>query len=297
MNRAKSSKTQRSSGNKRKFTKHRNVDRKLAERAADLKIESDSSTTDTDDTSSSSSSSDDNLGKQPTFNVAMWDLNHCDPKKCSGRKLARHGLINNLRLGQRFPGLVLTPVGTNCVSPADKDIINASGLAVVDCSWAKLNETPFERMKTPHPRLLPFLVAANPINYGKPCQLSCVEAIAAALFIIGKAFFFTGPFFNEGDRDKQNLGKKNKFKNSIFTGLKDEAKWYLGKFSWGHSFLELNDELLQKYSACASSKEILEVQDEYLKNAQAEKLQRQNERDFPPTSSSSSEETDNEEPT
>lgn len=85
-------------------------------------------------------------------NSHFTDLNQCDPKKCSGRKLARHGLIDNLRLGQRFPGLVLSPIGTNCVSPLDREIIELNGLAVVDCSWAKLDETPFERMKSNHPR-------------------------------------------------------------------------------------------------------------------------------------------------
>lgn len=45
------------------------------------------------------------------FPVSMWDMEHCDPKKCSGRKLAKFRLINTLKLGQKFNGIVLTPIG------------------------------------------------------------------------------------------------------------------------------------------------------------------------------------------
>lgn len=78
----------------------------------------------------------------------------------------------------------------------------------------------------------------------------------------------------------------------IQSGLKEEAKWYLGKFSWGHSFIKLNQELLDKYSACQTSKEILDVQNEYLKTVAEEKANRRNEIDYPSFSSSSSEESD-----
>lgn len=114
-------------------------------------------------------------------------------------------------------------------------------------------------MKSPHPRLLPFLIAANPINYGRPCKLSCVEAIAAVLFICG---------------------------------FESEAKFYLSKFSWGHSFLELNEELLGRYKECKSSEEVLDVQKKYLEESQNAK---KDDRDmWPPTSSESESCSDNE---
>lgn len=170
----------------------------------------------------------------------MWDFNQCDPKKCSGRKLARCGLVKSLKIKQKFPGLVLTPTGSRCVSPLDRDIIKEKGLAVVDCSWARIDETPLAQLKPSHPRLLPFLIAANPINYGKPCQLSCVEALAAAMYI---------------------------------TGYKNMARSYLSKFSWGHAFLELNEELLDGYAGCSDSAAIIQVQDDFLKKAQEERRQ------------------------
>ena len=52
-----------------------------------------------------------------------------------------------MRPGQAFHGIVLSPVGTRSVSRADADLIRESGMSVIDCSWARLDEIPFERLK------------------------------------------------------------------------------------------------------------------------------------------------------
>ncbi|KAI7732469.1 hypothetical protein M8C21_012525 [Ambrosia artemisiifolia] len=163
--------------------------------------------------------------------LAMWDFGQCDVKRCTGRKLARFGLLKELRVGNGFGGIALSPVGQQCISKEDSDLINRKGLAVVDCSWARLDDVPFTKLKCAAPRLLPWLVAANPVNYGRPCELSCVEALAAGLIICGEV---------------------------------ENGELLLSKFKWGHAFLSLNRELLKAYAKCENSAAIIEVQNSWL---------------------------------
>mmetsp|Transcript_31465 Transcript_31465/g.54558 ORF Transcript_31465/g.54558 Transcript_31465/m.54558 type:complete len:195 (+) Transcript_31465:8349-8933(+) len=190
------------------------------------------------------------------LNLSMWDFNHCDPKRCSGRKLARLKKLKVLKPYKRVGGLVLSPLAETAVSKADLEIVREKGVCLVDCSWARLDEINFRRLHNTYERMLPYLVAANPVNYGKPCKLSCAEALAATLIICGEA---------------------------------DTALDLLNQFKWGHSFVELNEELLTIYRGCANSAEVVAAQNEYLQSLDAEREDSGD--DLPPMSSDSEEDS------
>lgn len=169
--------------------------------------------------------------------LCMWDFAQCHPKRCTGARLAKRGMFQRMPLKQPFRGIVLTPKGTVSVSPADTTILEASGMSVIDCSWARLEEIPFRQMQAGHHRLLPFLVAANTVNYGRPSKLSCAEAAAATLYICGK---------------------------------QDAATLLMNQFAWGEEFLRINRELLDLYGSCKDAEEVVARQNEWLAKSQAE---------------------------
>lgn len=177
------------------------------------------------------------------ISLRMWDFNQCDPKRCTGARLARRGIFQKMPLKQPFRGIVLSPNGTQSISPADIGILERSGMSLVDCSWARLQEIPWSQLHKGQPRLLPFLVAANTVNYGRPSKLSCAEAAAATLYICGK---------------------------------KEAAKAVLDEFPWGDEFFKLNQEVLEMYANCKDAEEVVEKQTEFLAKAEQDEHDKQN---------------------
>lgn len=172
--------------------------------------------------------------------LAMWDFEQCDPLRCTGKKLYRNGALRLLNTREPFHGVVLTPNATDFVSPEDSGLVRQYGAAVVDCSWKELDKVPWSQLRMGAPRLLPLLIAANPVNYGRPSKLTCAEALAATLAL---------------------------------AGLDDDARRVMSHFGWGDSFFDVNAELLEGYARCTTSAEVIAFQDEYVLKSQAESQQ------------------------
>jgi len=157
-------------------------------------------------------------------------LEQCDPKRCTSKKLARFGLLTTYARVHQLPrgAIVLSPEARVALSRQDAAACEAHGLGVIDTSW---KHPVFPRTPRQQVRALPYLLAANPVNYGKPFVLSSVEALAAALAILGR---------------------------------KDEAERVLAKFAWGATFLALNAEPLAEYAKARTSAEVVAAQAQFV---------------------------------
>jgi len=171
------------------------------------------------------------LSKYPDrIRLSALMLEECDPKRCTARKLVRFGLAEGAPRAGLLPRgcVVLHPNGEHVLSPEDRRNAEERGIAVIDSSWKRGDVPRIPR----HPaRALPYLLAANPVNYGKPFLLSSVEAFAAALWILGHPM---------------------------------QAEEILSKFGWGRQFLVLNREPLEAYAAAATREDILAAQGEFI---------------------------------
>lgn len=164
--------------------------------------------------------------------VTVYHAKQCDPKKCSALKLKRHNIVRVVHRINELPkgAVILDPFTPKAFSPEDKTRLQKRGLVALDCSWVHAKEV-FDGSPKLVSRCLPYLVAANPVNYGKPTKLSTVEALAAALYI---------------------------------AGFSEQANELLSKFKWGPQFVALNEELLEGYAKAKDSSEVVKVQSEFI---------------------------------
>jgi pre-rRNA-processing protein TSR3 len=152
----------------------------------------------------------------------VFHAGQCNPKKCTAKKLAKFHLVNLFstpRLLMRAHTVLLDPSARAPLCRADQ----VTALVALDCSW-KQREHVFQSFRARSRRRLPYLVAANPLNYGRPYELTTAEALAAALYILGEP---------------------------------QRAKELLDKFKWGPTFLALNAAPLSEYAESITVADVL----------------------------------------
>ena len=164
--------------------------------------------------------------------VIVYDECQCDPKKCTAKRMLKFGLAKEAKTLGSIPrgSVVLSPFSDRALSPADIQHARR-GLVVMDLTWANIDG--FPRLKYAEERALPYLLASNPINWGRPMELNSAEAVMAALYILGE---------------------------------KDQAAEFLGRFNWAPEFMRLNGNMLEDYSKAKDSTEVVRIQGEYLES-------------------------------
>ena len=163
--------------------------------------------------------------------VYIVDLDQCDPRKCTGKRMEKFGLGKEIPV-HKVPGgsIVLSASGKQVLSPADAKKARR-GLVVLDLTWTNIDQEP--HMHGVLLRRLPYLVASNPVNWGKPWRLNSAEAILASLLIMG---------------------------------MDEQADLFMPRFNWAPTFVEMNRSLLEAYRAAANAEEVERIQNEYIES-------------------------------
>jgi pre-rRNA-processing protein TSR3 len=175
-----------------------------------------------------------------SVHLFVYHAGHCNPNYCTAKRLAKFGCVVLLHSLRQIPrsSLVLDPFNEKALSPEDKTF---SSITALDYSWKKSDLFTKKYKKSfRNGRALPYLVAANSVNFGKPTKLSTAEALAAALYIVGE---------------------------------KSKALNILSRFSWGKTFMDLNMEALEAYSRAESSSDIIALQEMFIKHIPEEHIQ------------------------
>lgn len=153
-----------------------------------------------------------------------------DPSKNTAIKMIKMGLAKPLRRGE-ITGMpiVLNPFSDTYLGPWHGEYASRYGIIVIDASWRKLGPGRFKGIRGLHVKLPP-LLPGNPVNYGKPCILSSVEAVAAALYIMG---------------------------------FRDEYNKLINLYKWMKTFNDLNKNLLEDYSKARNQEDVFKTIYEY----------------------------------
>ncbi|MEM4718381.1 MAG: DUF367 family protein [Desulfurococcaceae archaeon] len=153
-----------------------------------------------------------------------------DPRKNTALRMIKAGIAVPITRKSRIgKPIILNPFSEDYLGPWLKEIVFKNGILVVDASWKRLTKNKFKGLRGFHVKLPP-LLPGNPVNYGKTCVLSSIEAVAASLYILG---------------------------------FRDLFEKLLGLYKWMNTFYDLNKELLEEYSKARDNWELVNTVIEY----------------------------------